>query len=333
MSSSSNHVKLDDDGFIDSSQFQKEVQSALESDVKYRQVDYMKKRAVKVAKSYDEFRDMVACAHLKTLTRNEVEELSTKKKGWKKGHTASAGTSLLSDDNKGTVFQNILNKSSTGGDESNQKPLPRTMMEFGRDWMRLSSSTDKEAYLLRLGRPKFKKIIAHGDDFDVLEDVCGVIVNAASSSVTSSANVSASATATQSAGADDEPIALPTTSAILDKRQWLRALSTMQQFDMLMGCVRKELAATVQSILNAPASPKVKKTVPAATAASGTATVPGEEPSLEEIHEAVSLANRVSELVVSAKTVATSLKEGTGSSAGARGGCNVPYVANPDDLD
>ena len=60
-------VKFDEEGYIDSTPFEKDIRSALESDVKYRQTDYMKKRAVKVAKSYDEFKGMVACAHMKTL--------------------------------------------------------------------------------------------------------------------------------------------------------------------------------------------------------------------------------------------------------------------------
>ena len=64
---SNDGVRLDEDGYIDTAQFQKELHSALDSDVKYRQTDYMKKRAVKVAKSYDDFKGMVACAHLKTV--------------------------------------------------------------------------------------------------------------------------------------------------------------------------------------------------------------------------------------------------------------------------
>jgi hypothetical protein len=60
-------IRLDDDGNINASFLEKELQSALEFDIKYKQTDSMKKRAVKVAGSYDEFRNMVACAHLKTL--------------------------------------------------------------------------------------------------------------------------------------------------------------------------------------------------------------------------------------------------------------------------
>ena len=60
-------IKLDEDGNINASYLEKELQAALEFDIKYKETDSMKKRAVKIAGSYDEFKNMVACAHLKTL--------------------------------------------------------------------------------------------------------------------------------------------------------------------------------------------------------------------------------------------------------------------------
>ena len=60
-------LKLDQNGNIRPEYLEKELQSALEMDIKYQQTDNMKKRAIKVAQSYDEFKNMVACAHLKTL--------------------------------------------------------------------------------------------------------------------------------------------------------------------------------------------------------------------------------------------------------------------------
>ena len=60
-------INLDKDGNINVFKLQQELESSLEFDVKYKQTDYMKKRASKVAKSYDEFKEMVACAHLKKL--------------------------------------------------------------------------------------------------------------------------------------------------------------------------------------------------------------------------------------------------------------------------
>lgn len=55
---------LDKNGQLVPSKLESELQQALEADLRYKQQDNMKKRASRVAKSYEEFRDMVACAHL-----------------------------------------------------------------------------------------------------------------------------------------------------------------------------------------------------------------------------------------------------------------------------
>jgi hypothetical protein len=59
---------LNPDGNINTAKLEKDLQQALDFDRKYKLTDNMKKRAVKVAADYDEFRAMVACAHLKTVT-------------------------------------------------------------------------------------------------------------------------------------------------------------------------------------------------------------------------------------------------------------------------
>lgn len=61
-------IQLDENGNINTNILEKELQLALESDVRYKQTDGMKKRAIKVAQSYDEFKNMVACAHQKPVT-------------------------------------------------------------------------------------------------------------------------------------------------------------------------------------------------------------------------------------------------------------------------
>jgi len=60
-------VQLDDNGNINAEKLSRELKDALIFDVNYKKKDNMKKRAVRVAQSYDEFKNMVACAHLKTL--------------------------------------------------------------------------------------------------------------------------------------------------------------------------------------------------------------------------------------------------------------------------
>ena len=81
---------VDANGNIKSSLLVKELTTALEGDIHHKQTDSMKKRAVKVSRDYDEFKNMVAAAHLKTLTKSEVESLSAVKKGWQK-ESMSAG--------------------------------------------------------------------------------------------------------------------------------------------------------------------------------------------------------------------------------------------------
>lgn len=55
------------DGSIDTGHLEKDLRSALDFDIKYKQTDNMKKRACKVSADYDEFKAFVACAHLKTV--------------------------------------------------------------------------------------------------------------------------------------------------------------------------------------------------------------------------------------------------------------------------
>ena len=60
-------IQLDAFGNINTEKLSKELKDALQFDVTYKKKDNMKKRAVRIAQSYDEFKNMVACAHLKTL--------------------------------------------------------------------------------------------------------------------------------------------------------------------------------------------------------------------------------------------------------------------------
>ena len=73
-------VKLDKNGNIDTKVLEKELVESLKFDITYKQQDNMKKRAVKQAPSYDDFKNMVACAHLKKVTKQDIEELGKSKK-------------------------------------------------------------------------------------------------------------------------------------------------------------------------------------------------------------------------------------------------------------
>ena len=149
--SESSSVALDNNGNVQTEKLQKELQQALQGDIKYKQVDSMKKRAIRVAKSYDEFKGMVACAHLKTLTSAEVQSLSDVKKGWKTGHLSSQNpeNSILEKEKSAREDQSRLENCGLlsgpsevrGGDRGVK--IPKTSMDFERDWRRLKTDQDR----------------------------------------------------------------------------------------------------------------------------------------------------------------------------------------------
>lgn len=134
---------IDRNGDVNDGLLQKELAESLAADLKYKQVDNMKKRAVKVAADYDQFKAMVACAHLKKISSEEVASLSAVKKGWTKNHTAdqSSGAQLLTEErykkrcSTETNRNQKLRVSKANG--------PKTCMELERDLRRLSSDGER----------------------------------------------------------------------------------------------------------------------------------------------------------------------------------------------
>lgn len=232
-------AKVDSAGFIDSTSFQDDIRSALDADQKYRETDYMKKRAVKVAKSYDEFRDMVACAHLKTVSRKEVEELSVQKKGWKKAGDHRKNHSLLDEGNNADT-----------GIKFSASTLPKSMLEFGRDWRRLESDQERVRYLQNVGTSKFKKLVFLADDFELLEDLMQKLVSLANS--------------------PESPVVETNDGKKFSVVKWIKAVGTMRNYAMLEGCMDKSLLVSVNALL-AEAENKPKKTK------ISSATVPGDQ--------------------------------------------------------
>ncbi len=131
---------IDSSGNINTNILQTELQQALASDIRHKQVDNMKKRAVKVATDYNEFKNMVACAHLKKITSDEVASLSQVKKGWKKSHSADKGSSAQLLTKEKELLEgdgNVIRKHQSG------KTMPKTCMELDRDLRRHRTNEDK----------------------------------------------------------------------------------------------------------------------------------------------------------------------------------------------
>lgn len=177
-------VALDSSGNVQTEKLQKELHAALEGDIKYKQVDSMKKRAIRVAKSYDEFKGMVACAHLKTLSSAEVQSLSAVKKGWKKGHTDNtygSENSVLEKERAAREDQSRLDASCLiAGDESAGKKkgiiAPKTSMDYERDWRRLKTDQHRYNFLNAVGIKKTEKALRNDVSTELAEQMISFLV-------------------------------------------------------------------------------------------------------------------------------------------------------------
>jgi hypothetical protein len=167
---------LDENGNIDASRLAKEVKASLEFDIRYKQTDNMKKRAIRSAASYDEFKNMVAAAHLKKLSKKEIESLSQVKQGWQKpGHSVQKKTAgeaaliiekekeqeNLVKNNDVILLDPLASKLMPNGEEDVQKAVgqkkksskkekkdstankPKSSLELERDLRRIRSDADK----------------------------------------------------------------------------------------------------------------------------------------------------------------------------------------------
>jgi hypothetical protein len=175
-------VRLEADGSIDQSSLASELVSNLEFDQHYRQTDNMKKRAVKVAPSYDDFKAMVACAHLKKVTREEVESLSAPKKGWVRASTQRAvnasslkGASILADELKHLDMQKAATSEKNIAIRTSSIHIPRTTLEFQRDIRRCTNMTEKVNFLSSMGLKQSKSLLKKDLDADFLEELLRIL--------------------------------------------------------------------------------------------------------------------------------------------------------------
>jgi hypothetical protein len=152
-------VKLDASGNIDTAALEGDLRCALAADTEYRRTDNMKKRAVRVAKSYDEFKNMVACANLTPVSREEMESLGAVKRGWKKQAASSKGSGGLSasaSSADGLASSLLIGEVDVSNgsipsvpadalkpDVEQVKPTRVTAMDFLKHWKRLPSQNER----------------------------------------------------------------------------------------------------------------------------------------------------------------------------------------------
>jgi len=260
---SSSGIKLDAAGNIDTGVLEKELRSALDFDIKYKQTDNMKKKACKVSGTYDEFKAMVACAHLKTLTSKEVQSLATAKKGWQKSHvtdTAAAAVILQQEQREieSVETSSILNFKPAADFKgtSNTSTLivvsptlsfskPKNGLALERDLKKLSDSTLRWSYLQQVGVKRIKTLLKGDAGIDVFEQVLLCLMSA-SASASASASTSTSSPVGPASPASEE------TGATLGNEDifvWLKAVSSFERFSVSVHFVPRPLLIEIQEWL------------------------------------------------------------------------------------
>lgn len=252
-----NEVKLDENGNIDVESLGKELRNALEFDVRYKQTDNMKKKAIRQAGSYDEFKAMVACAHLKTLNRSEVESLRDVKRGWQKSHLTdkSHSAQILEQEalkrameetgDKLTVplVAGVSSKDAGGGPKFRK---PKTVMEFERDWRRLRKHEDRITYLHDVGTKRFKSLHQCEGDATILEEILQAVTQYATSSdvISSSMHPDTNPSTEETEAPKDKD-----NDKVEWTCKWLKAISGLDKFALLVRFIPRALIEDIVKLL------------------------------------------------------------------------------------
>jgi hypothetical protein len=256
-------VRLDATGGICTKALESELQSALQFDIEYRQKDNMKKRAIKLAPSYDEFKARVACAGLKKVTSEEVESLSKPKKGWIKGSQLKdtvGSASILEDEQRSMAARSSSTAEAALQIKSSSARAPKTTLELSRDLRRCASTADKVRFLATLGLKKTKVILKKDIDADFLEELVTISTSdeAAAHEKAHEEAVALAAVAAAAAcredGDGDGGVAEEAAEVGVkkfDRVRWLKALSAINSFSLLIKFAKEDVVQAAKAVLSA----------------------------------------------------------------------------------
>lgn len=208
---------LDCHGNIDTKFLQKEILQSLTDDIHVKQVDNAKKRAVKTSATFDEFKARVSCAHMKSLSRDEVLSLRDIKKGWnsKKVSALSNSLSLLSVDKHEVTEPHRFPVRKPQHQHQHQ---PKTVEELERDLKLRKSVDDRLFYLEMLTLPRFVALMKSHPSVDVFDSVLHTL--------------------TTSSSVSDQ-----------DRVAWLVALSSLSGFELLRRFMSVELKSQLRDLM------------------------------------------------------------------------------------
>ncbi|CAM9451254.1 unnamed protein product [Phaeothamnion confervicola] len=176
-------MALDAHGNLNAAKLQRELTAAIGEDDRRRRVDDMKKRAIHTAGTYDEFRHMVSCATLSTVTRRELESLADAKKGWsrrgtggKKAEGARRGSCAAAVGDSAAAA--AASASAAGSLTDASRPAASTPMEFERDWRYRLDDAARLVYLRRTGPKRLAKLFRGEMDAALMGQLLSLLARA-----------------------------------------------------------------------------------------------------------------------------------------------------------
>ncbi|KAE9034745.1 hypothetical protein PR003_g8392 [Phytophthora rubi] len=152
-------------GAFDTAALQQELAQALEDDRVYKLTDDMKKRAIHTAASYDEFKNLVACADLKPISQRELRDFSG----------AERQTNISFKKNKSRkkpAKERRFQPTAAALDEP-----PATSVDFCRTWKRYLKTTDAKFRYLQVTTPeRIADLFKPDIDSDLMAEIVEVLV-------------------------------------------------------------------------------------------------------------------------------------------------------------
>ena len=156
-----------------------ELATAVEVEEERYLIDETKKKAIVVAHSYEDFKNRVACAKMKPMKSEELQELGKSnmfERAFNHNMTASR------EDRTVDILMNRASKKRTGRTVEEEQgraavvelkttELPTTGPALDRDWRREGEDGPKFLLLRRIGSKTLKKIFKNHLPFDLVTDI------------------------------------------------------------------------------------------------------------------------------------------------------------------
>ena len=262
------------DGHLDVKKLERECCEGLTEDRRYRRVDDMKKKAIHVSGSYDEFKNFVACAedNLRPVSSTEFKELTKGRVGW--GHTAAARATKKRDGRGGNNAGDVHGGHRTlalaeGVGAKGKHKAPRTPLEFERDWRRCRkmataktkaprakqiTAARRRDYLKVHGPEVLGKVFASELDATLMTEVLEVVAAPWLDFAKESTKDAAAPPPPPDTAAAPPPPPEPAAAAdaalaadVADAIAWFRAVARAPRFSLNVLMFEKELAAALEA--------------------------------------------------------------------------------------